>query len=391
MVLPSSVLSFIPSYYMQTNWLPQNICENIDKTTRNFIWKDSNNKGIHLVGWKKITIPKYLGGLGIISARETNVCLLEKLVWDLVQSSNKLWVQLLLNKYHITPHFLQAKVLSSSSPFWSSIIWAKDVLKDGYKWRPGSGSPYFWFTNWSGLGYLGSLVPFIEIHDLQLSVKDVLSSTSPHIQHLYTHLSQEFAEAINNTHFRFNNSIEDAFIWPDNKNGAYTTKSGYNYSQSWSWIWKLKLLQKYILLVWLACHDVVPTFSLLHHRNMAPIAACLRCGNHDETSIHCVRDCTRTTNIWHHISFTALDFITNLCTQDWLKAGVTGSYSNLFWAGIWWAWRHRNLTCLNNEVWSLHRLSFNIQNSVEVIKNAFSKNVAAVNSERLIKWNCLNF
>jgi len=51
--LASSVLSTIPSYYMQINWLPQGICDRIDKTTRNFIWKDLNNKGIHLVGsWK---------------------------------------------------------------------------------------------------------------------------------------------------------------------------------------------------------------------------------------------------------------------------------------------------------------------------------------------------
>ena len=209
---------------------------------------------------------------------------------------------------------------------------------------------------------------------------------------------------MNNTQFHFNNSLEDAFIWPDNKNGIYTTKSGYNWllshadpvsninsSQSWSWIWKLKLPEKYKFLVWLACHDVVPTFSLLHHRNMVPTTACPRCGNHDETFLHCVRDCTHSINIWHHIGFTTLDFFTNLCAQDWLKAGLTGSHSNIFSAGIWWTWKHRNLTCLNNEVWSLHRLSFNIQNSTEVIKNVFSKNVVAVNSERLIKWNCLNF
>jgi len=50
LTLASSVLSSIPSYYMQIAWLPQNICDSIDQSTRNFIWRDSNNKGIHLVG-----------------------------------------------------------------------------------------------------------------------------------------------------------------------------------------------------------------------------------------------------------------------------------------------------------------------------------------------------
>lgn len=33
MTLASSVLSSIPSYYMQVTWLPQNICDSIDQTT----------------------------------------------------------------------------------------------------------------------------------------------------------------------------------------------------------------------------------------------------------------------------------------------------------------------------------------------------------------------
>ena len=146
LTLASSVLSSISAYYMQTSWLPQSICDSLDKTTRNFIWRGSNDKGIHLVGWSKITRPKFLG-LGIRTARETNICLLGKLVWDLVQSTNKLCVNLLSNKYASGHKVLQANASSSSSPIWSSIIKVKNVLKDGYSWRSGSGSSSFWFSN----------------------------------------------------------------------------------------------------------------------------------------------------------------------------------------------------------------------------------------------------
>jgi hypothetical protein len=70
LALASSVLSSILTYYMQISWLPQSICDSIDQTTRNFIWRDSNNKGINLVGWDKIARPKIQGGLGIRPARE---------------------------------------------------------------------------------------------------------------------------------------------------------------------------------------------------------------------------------------------------------------------------------------------------------------------------------
>lgn len=78
--LASSVLTTIPSYYMQISWLPQSVCNQIDKISRDFIWKGSQNKGVNLVNWQRVSLPKSLGGLGIRTAREANTSLLGKLV-----------------------------------------------------------------------------------------------------------------------------------------------------------------------------------------------------------------------------------------------------------------------------------------------------------------------
>jgi hypothetical protein len=229
---------------MQTAWLPQSICDSIDQTTRNFMLRDSNNKGIYLVGWNKIARPKQYGGLGVRPTREANVSLLGKLVWDIVQSSSKLWVELFSSKYITGPNFLLSSIPPRSSSTWSSIIRAKYILKDGFSWRVGSRSSSFWFTPWTALGRLGSLVPYFNLHDLQFSVKGVLSTGNPHTQSLYTQLHPLVFDIINNTTFRFNDSVEDAFIWSSNKNGTYTTKSGYN--------WLLSL------------RDPIPTHNPLH-------------------------------------------------------------------------------------------------------------------------------
>jgi hypothetical protein len=85
-------------------------------------------------------------------------------------------------------------------PTWSSIVHAKNVLKDGYSWRTGSGSSYFWFSTWSTFGPLGNIIPLHDIDDLHLTFKDVLSSTSPYSQILYTQSPLVVTNYINNMH-----------------------------------------------------------------------------------------------------------------------------------------------------------------------------------------------
>ena len=73
---------------------------------------------------------------------------------------------------------------------------------------------------------LGTLVPYIDIHDLHYSIRDVFSNNGQHTQFLYTYLPPHIEDYMKNTHFNFNDNIADTFIWSNNKNGAYSTKSG---------------------------------------------------------------------------------------------------------------------------------------------------------------------
>jgi len=152
---------------------------------------------------------------------------------------------------------------------------------------------------------------------------------------------------------KFNEMVEDALIWSHNKNGVYTTKSGYSWliqsadsttdtssNLTWAWIWKLKIPKKFKLLVWLVCHNVVPTLSLLHHRHIAPTATCSRCGESEETVLHCLRDCRFSSNIWYMLGFTDHGFFSEGCAHNWIKNNADGTNSSTFFAGLWWTWRH---------------------------------------------------
>lgn len=201
----------------------------------------------------------------------------------------------------------------------------------------------------------------------------------------------------------FNDMVEDTFIWSHNKNGVYTTKSGYSWllqnsvsssntqtNLSWSWIWRLKMPEKFKLLIWLACHNAIPTLSLLQHRNIAPVATCSRCGENEETILHCLRDCRFSSDIWHNLGFITQEFFTESCAYNWLKNNANGTRPSTFLAGLWWTWRHRNLMCLNHETWSLPRSSFLIHDTATSIDASF-QTATANHQERMVRWNQDNY
>lgn len=105
----SFICFILSSFLLHADYLASlRYIRSIDRTTFNLIWRGPNSKGIHLVGWKKIATPRHLGGLGIRSARETNIYLIGKLVWEMVQSPNKLQAHLQSHKYTVDPRYLHA-------------------------------------------------------------------------------------------------------------------------------------------------------------------------------------------------------------------------------------------------------------------------------------------
>ena len=64
LALVQSVLTSIPSYYMQIAWLPSSICDHIDKYARSYLWRGNKDKGVHLVEKDKITRPQKSWGFG---------------------------------------------------------------------------------------------------------------------------------------------------------------------------------------------------------------------------------------------------------------------------------------------------------------------------------------
>lgn len=226
MTLVKSVLNSIPYYYMQVAWLPQSTCESIDRLAINFLWKGSSNFRIYLVGWEKITKPKKLGGLEIRKAREANTSLLGRLVWRLHQNCDSLWVKVLTHKYFHADKLLTV-TRKSGSVTWNAIMKARFTLRDGFDFRLGDDNSSFWFVNWSGIGKLTEKVLYVDIHDLNLRVKDVFVNGAWNFNHIYTTLPASITDSLKILPICLNSRVTDGYTWKGNLHGIYSAEDGY--------------------------------------------------------------------------------------------------------------------------------------------------------------------
>ena len=100
LTLIHSTLSSLPTYQLSVFKAPIGICKSIEKSWRNFLWKNhGDDKITHLLRWNKITITKENGGLGIYKVADTNFSLLCKWLWRFHVEHNSLWKRIILAKY----------------------------------------------------------------------------------------------------------------------------------------------------------------------------------------------------------------------------------------------------------------------------------------------------
>lgn len=131
-----------------------------------------------MLNWETLVLPKHDGGVGMRDVAQANTALMGKLVWSLIQDSEKLWVRVLTHICLGSVSVLEETASSSSSSLWKGVLKARDVLKSGFEFKLGSGRTSLLFDDWSGHGALGRHIPFIHISDSALTLADVLVNGS---------------------------------------------------------------------------------------------------------------------------------------------------------------------------------------------------------------------
>ena len=139
--LIQSVTSSMPIYTMQSMILPASICDEIDRVNRNFLWGSTSEKRkMHHVKWSTVCLSKANGGLGLRTARDTNLSLVAKLGWKMLNNNSTPWCQAMKHKYMKEKSLWDCSKPQKSSAAWKAILQSRELLRAGAIWRIGDGS-----------------------------------------------------------------------------------------------------------------------------------------------------------------------------------------------------------------------------------------------------------
>ncbi|KAJ1441912.1 Reverse transcriptase zinc-binding domain [Sesbania bispinosa] len=244
---------------------------------------------------------------------------------------NKIWTNIFENKYLQGKHILDVRK-KRGSYIWNSIMKARDELFHGFSFKLGDGASSFWFDNWSTGGALCEKVPFVNTHDLHIQVKDVWNGNNWLLNSLWTQIPEVVLETLQSKSPQLCEGVPDTFVWTTNLSGEYSARAGYSWllqqSQdlnmgSWGWIWRVPAPENIRFIIWLICHNSLPTNLTLSNRGLPIDATCPFWGTEPESLSHCLQDCSRAHHIWTQFGLNNLiqgSQTTNL--GEWISGGV---------------------------------------------------------------------
>ncbi|XP_057419083.1 uncharacterized protein LOC130713326 [Lotus japonicus] len=372
--LAKSVLTSIPVHAMQSLWLPDSVCDHLDKLVRKCVWgRGDNARSWNLVSWTELTKPKGRGGLGIRGARANNEALLGKLVHSMLNERDKLWVQCLSTKYLHSGSILVEPQRLGTSYVWRGILKARDAVAQGFGVKLGAGTSSLWYSNWLGTGTLASRLPFVHITDTPLTVADVWREGQWNLDVLYTMIPDAIKEEIHGIPIPTTRTGDEKILWREAPDGRYTTSSAYNWlidddshdSRFWKILWRAHAPERVRFFLWLAGKEALPTNSKRFRCHLAPSATCMRCGASTEDVEHVLRRCPGAAWVWSRFTGTITGVPAAMHFRGWLFAHLQVNQNALFCAIVWNLWKWRNSFVFDQAPWTHGEVLQRIQRDVQ--------------------------
>ena len=364
-VLIKAVALAIPIYTMGLFRLPKTLCEEMQQLVARYWWGgDSNTKHLHWKKWELLCRPKVEGGLGFRDLEVFNQAMLAKQGWRLIQSPSSLAARILRGKYFASGSFLTAQLGGNPSFSWRSILWGRELLKLGMRWKIGNGERVSVFNDpWLPRPY--SFLPITRSSSVQteLKVKDLINATDNcwNMEAVEAHLWPiDHNEVLKVPIGLFRG--EDSLLWHFDKKGEYSVRSGYKAAiesrnqvggssneeavKWWKYLWGLRIPPKVKIFIWRCFHEILPTAFNLERRHVSVSPRCYRCGEDGETIFHALISCRLAIEVWEETAFWAN---VNDCVPSSFDYFLLRLYATLnkaefeaFCMLLWGIWYERN-------------------------------------------------
>ncbi|KAH9769616.1 reverse transcriptase domain-containing protein [Citrus sinensis] len=255
-VLIKVVAQAVPAYAMSVFKIPQSICDDIQKAVAKFWWSSAgNHRGIHWAKWGRLCQAKIRGGLGFRDFSCFNQALIAKQGWRLIQNPEALMARVLKAKYFKNSSFMDAKLGANPSFVWRSILWGRQTIHKGSRWRIGNGE----------------------------QVPENLKPLS--IQTL--HPNSVVANLISNQTWKADSGYQLSLRLksPDLASSLDLSKT------HWKIIWSMEIPEKIKIFMWRAAQNMLPTAYNLWKRKAIKEPMCGRCSKENEDGFHALIGC----------------------------------------------------------------------------------------------------
>ena len=227
-VLIKAVALAIPIYTMGMFKLPGSLCDELHSMVARFWWGgDASKRTLHWQQWGKLCTPKTEGGLGFRDLCVFNQSMLAKQGWRLLTNPDSLASKVLKGKYFPHSDFMQARVGNQPSFVWRSILWGRELLAKGLRWRVGNGSSIRVFHDpWLPRPHSFRTATKATPATTDLMVADLIDASSGSwklVDNTLWPVDKDLVLKVSLGNF----SHEDKRIWHFDKEGVFTVKYGY--------------------------------------------------------------------------------------------------------------------------------------------------------------------
>ncbi|KAK7258939.1 hypothetical protein RIF29_24531 [Crotalaria pallida] len=198
---------------------------------------------------------------------------------------------------------------TDGSLVWKSILKADKTLENGFRLKLGDGQASLFFDSWMNKELLCNLVHWVQIHDTNLRVKDVLREGVWHFNDIFTILPRDLKTSILDMNIFLDYSIPNCIAWVGSMDEVYSANFGYK------WLLNLET----------------------HNTPSREAPECV---------LHCLCDCPKATCIWKSYSFhEGSEFWVQMDPYLWVQYGVK-QHPHVFAAVSWWVWKDRYVLIL---------------------------------------------
>ncbi|KAL5554075.1 hypothetical protein UlMin_041476 [Ulmus minor] len=305
--LIKSVIQAIPAYAMNLFKLPSSLIKELHRLCGQFWWGgESGKRKMHWCSWEKLCSHKVDGGMGFRDLRMFNKAILAKQAWRIHTQPTSLAARVLQGFYFHNSSFLQIKVNSSSSFIWRSILWGRELYKQGLRCKIGSGQNiYIYHDCWlprDGVFKISSprvLGEFAKVSSL------ITASGSWDPSIIRDSFYEDEAEAILSLPLP-RRTTPDSLRWHYDKSGHFTVRSGYwlatkcrgvpssstvSLNSWWKRFWRLRVPAKIRVFIWKAFHNWIPSSINLANHGVPCQKRCLICNEANDTTLHALWGC----------------------------------------------------------------------------------------------------